>query len=252
MRAFLVRIARGTAAAMLGFFAAADASGGTLYAQNTITAPDGRTRYFNYFVPDNMPANPAVLFLLHGGNADYNDILQRWSVWKDVSDANGFLLIIPNGVDADDGKASGTDQNWNDCRGDAGSVETGADDVGFLGTLIDWAVASFGIDAQRVYATGASNGGMMSYRLARELSDRIAAVAAFIANEPAVSQCTWPANPIPVFICNGTADQLMPWNGGARGRAEPRFRRLRRATSGSTRTTPRPRRRRPSTIPTPI
>ena len=54
----------------------------------------------------------------------------------------------------------------------------------------------------------------MSYRLAMELSDRIAAIAAFVANLPRNSECKLARRPISVFICNGTEDNWMPWSGG--------------------------------------
>jgi polyhydroxybutyrate depolymerase len=134
--------------------------------------------------------------------------------WQSIADDEGFLLIVPNGVNAETGETWGNDQNWHDCRGDAPAIETGADDVAFISALIDWAQSNFAVDAERVYATGASNGGKMSYRLARELDDRIAAIAAFIANEAAVNECAEPTSPISVFICNGTADPLQQWEGG--------------------------------------
>lgn len=136
------------------------------------------------------------------------------SEWLKISDEHKFLLVIPNGTEAGTGSASGTNQHWNDCRADAPDVETGADEVGFISNLIDWAIRKYGIDRARVYATGASNGGMMSYRLAAELSDRIAAVAAFVANLPRNSECSSPPRAISIFICNGTKDRWMPWDGG--------------------------------------
>ncbi len=190
---------------------------GTLIERNTMKAPDGRLRYFHYYVPDRLQSKPAVVVLLHGGSQDYSQILKQDSAqseWLKISDEKGFLLIIPNGVDPGTGSASGSNQHWNDCRADADDVETGADDVGFVNKLIDWALLKYRIDPSRVYATGASNGGMMSYRLVDELSHRIAAVAAFVANRPQNSECTAPRNPTSIFICNGTKDTWMPWNGG--------------------------------------
>jgi polyhydroxybutyrate depolymerase len=192
-------------------------SAGTLYERNRINAPDGRTRYFHYYVPARLIAQPPLVILLHGGSQNYSSILRRNSAqreWLRLADENGFLLIIPNGVDAKTGTPSGTNQHWNDCRSDAPEVETGADDVGFIRKLIDWSIRKYGIDATRVYAVGASNGGMMSYRLAAELSNRIAAIAAFVANLPLHSECADPDHPRSIFIANGTADTWMPWSGG--------------------------------------
>lgn len=158
------------------------------------------------------------MLLLHGGTQS-NDAFASGapSEFRELADAHGFLLVMPNGTSATTGQSGPSGQfHWNDCRSDAGAAATSADDVGFLSALIDWAAASFSIDAARVYAAGASNGGMMSYRLAFELSDRMAAVAAIIANLPANSECPpVPGGPVSVLVMNGTADlTYMPFGGG--------------------------------------
>lgn len=182
----------------------------------------GLTRYFHYYVPAGLPAGPVPLvFTLHGGTRDNDDMLSGpWGEMLDVADAEKFIVVMPNGVDPDDGSTAPDGSfNWNDCRGDAPAVETGADDVGFLSALIDWADTQFDVDPERVYATGPSNGGLMSYRLAFELSDRIAAIGAVIANLPANSECSGPVEAVAVLVMNGTQDDLMPWDGGCVGNA---------------------------------
>ena len=192
-------------------------SAGTWFEEQTIEH-GGLTRYYRYYVPDfEPPGGYPVLFVLHGGGGDMRSFLDNGThaEWPEIADEEGLLLIVPNGVNAETGDTAGDDQNWNDCRADAPAVETGADDVGLISALIDWAAGSFEVDLQRVYATGSSNGGLMSYRLAFELGDRIAAIAPFIANLVAVSECRDPRWPIPVFICNGDAEEkYMPWAGG--------------------------------------
>lgn len=192
-------------------------TGGKWFENQTISVGD-TTRYFRYYVPKNLATPCPVVFLLHGGTQDMEAIFGRnaggTQEWQDIADETRFLLIVPNGVNAETGETWGDNQNWRDCRGDAPAIDTGADDVAFISALIDWAQANFNVDADRVYSTGASNGGKMSYRLARELDDRIAAVAAFIANEAAVDVCADPSSPVSVFICNGTADPLQQWEGG--------------------------------------
>jgi polyhydroxybutyrate depolymerase len=178
---------------------------------------DGLTRYYRYYTPDNAPPGMPVLFILHGGGGDMHGVMNNGAnlEWPEIADEEGILLIVPNGFDPDTGSTDGDNQAWNDCRGDMIVRVTDADDVGLVNALIDWASANFDIDLDRVYSTGASNGGMMSYRLAFELGDRIAAVAAFIANLPAVDECVNPVRIVPTFICNGDAEtHYMPWDGG--------------------------------------
>jgi polyhydroxybutyrate depolymerase len=178
------------------------------------------TRYFRYYVPRNLPNNAPVVMLFHGGNQSMRKIFGSnaggTQAWPELAEAEKFLLVVPNGVNLQTGDAQGDRQSWNDCRkSDAGTgANTQADDVGLMRQLIAWATSNYRVDLQRVYATGSSNGGMLTYRLAAELSDKIAAGAAFIANLPADSECRPLTRPVPMMIVNGTADPLMPWNGG--------------------------------------
>src|SRR5208282_479924 len=67
------------------------------------------------------------------------------------------------------------------------------------------------VDPKRIYATGMSNGGMMCYRLAAEMSNRIAAIAP-VSGTVAVEKCN-PERPVPVMHFHGTDDKLVPFNG---------------------------------------
>jgi polyhydroxybutyrate depolymerase len=177
-------------------------------------------RHFRVFVPDNLRAHPDAVLLLHGGTQSMRKLFRPRSggtqEWENLAQTHGFLLLVPNGVNLYDGDPRGDKQNWNDCRvavADDNSAAS-ADDVGFVQQLLAWASEHYAINASRVYATGASNGGMMSLRLVTELGDRITAAAVFIANQPMQSDCTPPSTPVPLFIMNGTKDPLILWLGG--------------------------------------
>lgn len=210
------------AAVVFGMFRPGRVAAGAL-TQNVTLPHGGVTRYFDYYVPANLPgAAVPLVIVFHGGTLDNKNaegVNAPQSEWMAVADLAKFIVIYPNGTNSSGQSGPTGDFNWNDCRNDAGSSSTPADDVGFTGALIDWADANFNINLNRVYATGVSNGGMMSYRLAFQLSHRIAAIGAGIANLPANndSSCIAPANPIPVLIMNGTADTIMPWSGGQVG-----------------------------------
>jgi len=188
------------------------------FVQNATLAHGGITRYFDYYVPDGLPPTPVpLLFVLHGGTQSNKFVaFTAFSELHALADQDAFIVIHPNGTDPSTGLSGPNGSfNWNDCRSDAGTSTTTADDVGFLAALIDWATGTFAIDLDRVYATGASNGGLMSYRLALELSDRIAAIGAVIANLPANNECVAaPARSLGVLVMNGTADPFMPFGGG--------------------------------------
>ncbi len=194
-----------------------------LRSDNTLSV-SGTTRYFDYYVPPALPEDAPVLILLHGGSQNKTSVIDGTtgsSAWLSVAESEAVLLVVPNGTGAD-GDPNAVSASWNDCRSDQVSGSN-ADDVAFVAALIDWALnePSFVVDETRVYVAGASNGGLMSYRAALELGGRIAGIAAFIANSPVNldPSCEAAVNdpnpaPVSVFICNGTADVLMPFNGG--------------------------------------
>ncbi len=80
--------------------------------------------------------------------------------------------------------------------------------------MIDAIRKDHGIDPKRVYATGMSNGGFMSVRLAMDLSDRIAAIAPVTAQISKALEGRSPKLPVSLMIVNGTADPLVPFEGG--------------------------------------
>jgi polyhydroxybutyrate depolymerase len=86
------------------------------------------------------------------------------------------------------------------------------DDVAFIRALIDKLESDYPVDPKRVFVTGISNGAMMSYRLACELSDKIAAIAPV---EGAMNVDCRPSQPVSAIVFHGTADRVVPFNGGS-------------------------------------
>ncbi|MGF1574065.1 MAG: alpha/beta hydrolase family esterase [Sumerlaeia bacterium] len=180
---------------------------------------DTTTRWYRYYVPTNLkPQAPAVL-LFHGGTQSMRKIFEPNAggsqAWLTLAEQEGFLLIVPNGTNPDDGNTHGDKQNWNDCRLlDDAPLVSQADDVAFATALIDWARESFNINTKRVYATGASNGGMIAQRLAIETPQQFAAIATFIATLPQQINCAEQNTPVPTMIMNATNDRFCKWEGG--------------------------------------
>ena len=101
---------------------------------------------------------------------------------------------------------------WNDGRE---GVASPADDVGFLRTLVRELVQRGISDPARLYITGISNGGMMALRMLCEASELFAGAGITIANMPArTGETCYIKNPVPVVMVNGSADLLVPYNGG--------------------------------------
>jgi polyhydroxybutyrate depolymerase len=177
---------------------------------------DGAERVFGWYEGLATGAEPApAVLVLHGGGGSAGRV---WDgddgrAWRRIADDHGLVLVLPNGR-ADPGDSDA--HHWNDCR--TGILEpdvaTTADDVGFLRAVVGWVAERRPVDLVRIYVTGASNGGMMSFRIAMEASNLIAAAAPIIANLPEPSECRLPSRPVPMLIMNGTEDPLMPWGGG--------------------------------------
>ncbi len=171
---------------------------------------DNITRSYIKFVPANLPDAPVpLIFALHGGSgsaAQMSNPSSPWREWTVLAERDKFIVIYPDGVN----------NSWNDCRSDNTIVST-ADDIGFIDLLIDTISAQHNVNFRQVYSTGTSNGGLLSWRLAFELSHRVAAVAPNIANLPVdpFGECpSRPTHPISVVFMLGDLDSLMPYQGG--------------------------------------
>jgi polyhydroxybutyrate depolymerase len=194
------------------------AAAGTLVKDVTLVS-EGTVRYWDYYVPDGLPPEAPVVVVLHGGGQNKDLLLDPTHVspakeWLQIADEDKVLIVIPNGVNVSTGLGTGTSLSWNDARSDNSTTST-KDDILFFNLLLDWVEANFDVSTHRIYFTGSSNGGLMSYRVAQEMSHRVAAVAPFIANKPALDAAGNPEFPISVAICNGQGETLyMPWAGG--------------------------------------
>lgn len=179
---------------------------------------DGVQRWFLMQAPHDVSKPAPVLIVLHGGTQSMRKMFAENAGasrgWPQLARRENALLLVPNAANAETGDTKSDDQNWNDLREDV-SRQSSADDVGFILKLIEWASKNHNVDASRVYVTGASNGGMMTFRLLIEAPEKFAAGAAFIAALPETSsRIKTPTQPTPLLIANGTADRLVGYNGG--------------------------------------
>ena len=169
----------------------------------------GVTRSYLLYVPESITKAHAVPLLLafHGGGGhDYN--MPRFTGFDEIAASRGFIVAYPESVNT----------HWNDTR-----ALSPADDAGFVRALIAELERAYPVDHARVYATGISNGGFFSQRLACDLSDQIAAVASVAATMPEtlVPVCH-PSRSVSVMFVQGTADLLVPIEGGAIARTHGR------------------------------
>lgn len=173
-------------------------------------------RYVVHVPPGHDRDRPwPVVIMFHGGGGT-----ARGAMWEtglaEKADREGFLAVFPEGTSPDPsrpGRFVGNPQTWNDgsTRG-IGAAERKVADVEFVAALIADLKARFRADARRIYATGFSNGASMAFRIARELSRAIAAVAP-------IAGADWldgkrPERAVPLLYITGAADPLNPVDGG--------------------------------------
>lgn len=147
-----------------------------------------------------------LVIAMHGGFGSGAQ-LENQSQLSAKSDNAGFIVVYPEGKKSPFGI-----RTWNagGCCGYA--MNTNIDDVGFLSNLIDSLVATYSIDTARIYATGMSNGAFMSYRLACERSNKIAAIAP-VSGSMNVGACS-PVRAVPVIHFHSYQDSNVPYQGG--------------------------------------
>jgi polyhydroxybutyrate depolymerase len=174
---------------------------------------DGRERSYLVHVPPQYdPKRPTpVVLALHG--AAMNALMMRGFCDLDKkADQGGFVAVYPNGTGL-----AGLLLAWNAGGLPPSIAEKRPNDVAFMARLLDDLASVMNVDPKRVYATGMSNGGMMCYRLAAELSDRIAAIAP-VGGTMAVD-CYRPKRPVPVMHFHGRRDPYVPYDGLGNGAA---------------------------------
>jgi len=162
--------------------------------------------YLIHVPPKYDPKQPTPVVLAFHGAMTNAPIMALSSGLSDKADEAGFIVVYPNGT----GKGNLL-LVWNSGGFHGPNAERLPDDVAFVKAILDDLAKRINVDPNRVYATGISNGGMMCYRLAAELSQRIAAIAP-VSGTLSVEKCR-PRRPIPVMHFHGTEDKLVPFAG---------------------------------------
>lgn len=180
---------------------------------------NNRLRDYMVHVPASYDSTHPVPLVISmhggGGNMQYQATDQFYHLIS-ASDKYGYIIVFPNGYSRLPGGKLAT---WNAgiCCGKA--RDTDSDDTGFIKALIEVMQSRAAIDTKRIYANGMSNGGMMAYRLACELSDTIAAIAA-VAGTDGTKGCS-PGRAVPILHIHALDDDHVFYNGGSGVKFEP-------------------------------
>jgi polyhydroxybutyrate depolymerase len=174
---------------------------------------EGLTRMYRIHVPSQYdPATPTPLILAFHGGGGSMDYMAKDKYYGLISksEKEGFVVVFPNGFSK---LKSGKFATWNAGRCCAGARDENIDDVGFVKVVIEEVMNQLNIDHSKIFATGMSNGGMMSYRLACEMSDTFKAIAS-IAGTENIDQCG-PSQPISILHIHAQNDTHVLFHGGA-------------------------------------
>lgn len=175
----------------------------------------GRDREYLIHVPPSAGNKPLPLVLaLHGAGGNAADFAQE-TRFALAADSRGMLVAVPDGTGTQPGRLS-----WNAhfCCGAA--IAQQSDDIGFIGALIERLAKEQPVDRRRVYATGMSNGGMLSYQLAAAHPEWFAAIAPVSATIGGTNRqgeffaISRPSQPVPVMIIHGRKDPYVLFDGG--------------------------------------
>lgn len=169
--------------------------------------------YLLHLPPDYDGAKPLPLVLFfHGGFGTAKHAAEHYG-WNEKADAEGFIVVYANGT--------GTFQTWNAAHGCGSAFRNKIDDVGFVKALVNALQSKLKIDPKRIYATGMSNGAMLSHRLGAELPQLFAAIAPVAGaiggkENPTATEkrIPDPASPVATIIVHGKADKNVRYEGG--------------------------------------
>ncbi|MEV0027978.1 PHB depolymerase family esterase [Nocardia sp. NPDC050793] len=160
----------------------------------------GISRDYRVYRPAGARVEAPLVVVLHGGYGSGAQAERAYG-WNEQADADGFLVAYPDGL------ARAWNTEGGDCCGPA--ERRSVDDVAFVSAMIDDIAKNYGIDRTRVYLTGMSNGGIMTYTLACR-TELFAAIAPVAATQ--LTDCPTAA-PVSVLHIHGTADEAVRYDG---------------------------------------
>jgi polyhydroxybutyrate depolymerase len=167
----------------------------------------GTKRRYQAHRPLTQPLNVLLpVVLVFHDNLSNVDEVRKQSGWSALADQKGFMVVYPEG--------SGHFASFNagHCCGYA--LVQQVDDVAFIHLLIDNLAKRYAVDPGRIYAAGIGNGGMMAYRLAYEMYEKIAAAGSVAGDLEAIGSES-PKRPVPIIHFHGMKDEKVPYNGGS-------------------------------------
>ena len=165
----------------------------------------GLDRHYYLYEPSSYTGDRPIPLVLafHGGHTRPQKLASTTN-FNQLAETEHFMVVYPEGIN----------RHWQDGR-NTPNFDSSIDDIAFVRMLIEQLKTTKNIDHRRIYATGISNGGFLTLKLACDLSETIAAFAPVAATLPVTvkSQCQ-PQTPVSILLMSGTDDRFVPWQGG--------------------------------------
>ncbi|MCU1361679.1 MAG: uncharacterized protein JWN99_2968 [Ilumatobacteraceae bacterium] len=167
-------------------------------------------RPYDVFVPSSYDGSQHVplVISLHGYTST-GALQEAYFGLQPLAEDRGFLYVHPDGT-----KDIRNAQFWNATDACCDLASAGVDDSAYLTHIIDQVQAAYRVDAKRIFVLGHSNGGFMSYRMACDHADRVAAIVSLSGATFADSTRCQPSQPVSVLEIHGTADAVIAYDGG--------------------------------------
>jgi len=167
---------------------------------------DDLARRYLLYIPNSYDGTKSVPLLLnfHGMTSSSGDQL-KYGDFRAIAEKENFIIALPQGT-----RNSKFLTYWN-----SQFDPEGVDDISFSGAMIDSIVAKYNINQKRIYSTGMSNGGFMSFTLACEMGDRLAAIASVAGamTKKQLTETCQSTSVTPILYIHSTDDELVPYNG---------------------------------------
>ena len=150
------------------------------------------TRKTLTYVPKNVEESPALVISLHGFNQDPNYQMKQ-TAWNDLADSEHFIVTYPQG------------------NGNAWDI-SGNGDIQFIEQIMSDMELKHNVDKNRIYVSGFSMGGMMTYHCMAKLADKVAAFGP-VSGIPVDYRNPSSTRKVPIMHIHGTGDDVVKWGG---------------------------------------
>ncbi|MBK49462.1 MAG: hypothetical protein CL768_00265 [Chloroflexi bacterium] len=170
---------------------------------------EGKNRSYRLYVPKNYRTdNPTPLLINYHGTGSNAEQQALYSDMDRVADENNFIHVSPQGLDLDGRPVFNAGLTMQSPANKRDFSKEPRDDVDFSTKIIEDISNKYCVNEKKIYATGMSNGGRMSYRIGCDAADKFAAIAPVAGVLSLPEEDCQPSKPVPSIAFHGTLDSI--------------------------------------------